>query len=52
MRGWKGDVGAVGLALLLAGCAGDASEPESELLGKDTGIRCGKSRVPTVQNMA
>ncbi|WP_404960297.1 hypothetical protein [Streptomyces sp. 147326] len=40
------------LALLLAGCGGDASEPESELLGKDTGIRYDKSRVPTVQNMA
>ncbi|MFF4445629.1 hypothetical protein [Streptomyces sp. NPDC001502] len=52
MRGLKGAVWAVGLALLLAGCGGDASEPESELLGKDTGIRYDKSRVPTVRNMA
>lgn len=51
MRGWKGAVGAVGLALLLVGCAGDASEPESEPLGKDTGIRYDKSRVPTVRDM-
>ncbi|WKD31432.1 hypothetical protein [Streptomyces xanthophaeus] len=52
MRGSKGAVWAVGLALLLAGCGGDASEPESETLGKDTGIRYDKSRVPTVRNMA
>ncbi|MFD5618594.1 hypothetical protein [Streptomyces yangpuensis] len=64
MRGWKGAVGVVGLALLLAGCGGDASDPKpgteadpkapkaaAELLGKDTGIRYDKSQVPTVQNM-
>ncbi|MET9638450.1 hypothetical protein ABZY83_18915 [Streptomyces virginiae] len=55
MRGWKGAVGAVGLALLLAGCGGDASEPQAQLqaesLGKDTGIRYDKSQVPTVKNM-
>ncbi|WP_030960507.1 hypothetical protein [Streptomyces sp. NRRL S-378] len=49
----------MGLALLLAGCGGDASgpkpgteaQPKAELLGKDTGIRYDKPRVPTVQNM-
>ncbi|MFE9467681.1 hypothetical protein ACFYNW_29200 [Streptomyces virginiae] len=51
MRGGKVAVGAAGLALLLVGCAGDVSGPESELLGKDTGIRYDKSQVPTVQNM-
>ncbi|MGJ0152087.1 hypothetical protein ACR3S4_26305 [Streptomyces sp. CH8.1] len=51
VRGWKGTVGAAGMALLLAGCGGDASKPESELLGKDTGIRYAKSQVPTVRNM-
>ncbi|MFD5878532.1 hypothetical protein [Streptomyces yangpuensis] len=65
MRGWKGAVGAAGLVLLLAGCGGNASDPkaeprvepkaepkaEPELLGKDTGVRYEKSRVPSVRNM-
>ncbi|MFJ6053838.1 hypothetical protein [Streptomyces sp. NPDC092307] len=51
MRGLKGALGAVGLAVLLVGCGGDSSEPKSEQLGKDTGIRYDKSGVPTVQNM-
>ncbi|MEU9254223.1 hypothetical protein AB0D66_20460 [Streptomyces sp. NPDC048270] len=42
----------MGMVLLLAGCGGGASAPESELLGKDTGIRYDKSRVPTVKDMA
>ncbi|MFF4321693.1 hypothetical protein [Streptomyces sp. NPDC001568] len=51
MRGWKGAIGAVGMVLVLAGCGGSSSEPESEPLGKDTGIRYDEPRVPTVKDI-